>query len=431
MLDLLRSVSLERLMKRCSYVRLVGVYLSWEKMRFRGHGIEQLALIALLCIVLPPHSASAQTMLFIERSLIVEGDSEWDWTQARTAYVSPKYAATTMSRTAKMGAHGYHDVYLSVSRNAGDTWSAPIVIPELKRSRQPDGYEVVAGDLSPQFHAQSAKILITVKTFNFADGTKENIFREQASYAVLDPESGSCGPLKTLKLPRKDYSDQPIIAPNAGCHQRVDLPNGEILLPIRYQRSESRRVYVTMVARCRFEGQTLTYLEHGTEHSIPTKRGLYEPSVVQFGDQFLLTMRADDGAWVAKSQDGLTYNAHVPWKFDDGTPLGSYNTQQHWAVIGEKLYLIYTRRGADNDHIMRHRAPLFLAEVDAENLTVLKKTEQILVPENHATLGNSGVCRVSEREVWVTVAEGRVGYGKRKGENNGVILAKIRVSETE
>ena len=38
---------------------------------------------------------------------------------------------------------------------------------------------------------------------------------------------------------------------------------------------------------------------------------------------------------------------------------------------------------------------------------------------------------MSEREVWVTVAEGRVGYGKRKGENNGVILAKIRVSETE
>ena len=103
------------------------------------------------------------------------------------------------------------------------------------------------------------------------------------------------------------------------------------------------------------------------------------------------------------------------------------NTQQHWDTIGRKLYLVYTRKGANNDHVFRQRAPLFFAEVNPEKLHVLRATERILVPENGATLGNSGVCRISDHESWVTVAEGRVFDGPRAGENNRVILAKIRV----
>lgn len=379
-------------------------------------------LAATVCF---PGQLLAQT-LTIDRSTIVEGDAEWDWTQARTAFVPPELCFTTMSRTAKAGAHGYHDVYLSVSRDKGKTWSQPGIIPPLKRMKQADGYEVVGGDLCPGFHEQTGKILITGKTFNFEAGVKENILREQVSYAVLDPKTIKCGPLRTVKMPERDHSGQPIIAPNAGCHQRVDLPNGDILLPIRYQQSETQRIYVTIVARCSFDGETLSYVEHGTEHAIPTKRGLYEPSVTQFGETFFLTMRADDGAWVARSSDGINYSDHKPWTFDDGTSLGSHNTQQHWITLGGKLYLVYTRRGAENDHIMRHRAPLFIGEVDPESLQVIKSTEQILVPENHATLGNSGVCQIKQNEAWVTVAEGRVSHGKRKGENNKVILAKIK-----
>jgi hypothetical protein len=367
----------------------------------------------------------AQTPLTFELSTIAAGDAEWDWTQARTAFVAPELCFTTMSRTAKVGAHGYHDVYLSVSRDKGKSWSQPEIVPSLKRRKQADGYEVVGGDLYPKFHAKTGNILITGKTFNFADGTKENIHREQVSYAVVDPETGECGPLRTVDMPERDHAGQPIIAPNAGCHQRVDLPNGDILLPIRYQRSETKRIYVTIVARCRFDGETLSYVDHGTEHSIPTKRGLYEPSITQFEDEYFLTMRADDGAWVSESSDGINYSEHKPWTFDDGSLLGSYNTQQHWVTVGGKLYLVYTRRGADNDHIMRHRAPLFIAEADPEQLHVIKSTEQILVPENHATLGNSGVCRISDNEAWVTVAEGRVSHSERKGENNKVILARI------
>jgi hypothetical protein len=365
--------------------------------------------------------------LSIEISTLVAGDADWDWTQARTASVdadSP-FALTTMSQIAPVGAHGYHDVYASLSRDRGRTWSTPQAIPSLRRTKQPDGYDIVPGDLWPGWHEQTGKILITGKTFNFAGGTKENILREQVAYAVYDPQSSKCGPLRTLAMPERDHQGQSIIAPNAGCHQRVDLPDGTILLPVRYQQNKDRRNYTSIIVRCRFDGATLSYLDHGTEHAIPTRRGLYEPSLTQFGERYFLTLRADDGAYVARSDDGIRFDEHRPWTFDDGSLLGSYNTQQHWATIGGNLHLIYTRRGADNDHVFRHRAPLFIAQVDPEALQVLRETEQILVPEDGATLGNSGVCRLSDTESWVTVAEGRVSLGDRQGNANRVFLVKV------
>lgn len=334
-----------------------------------------------------------------------------------------------MSRTAKIGSHGYHDVFAVYSEDNGRRWSKPISIPSLRRTRRDNGYEVVAGDLCPIWHPVTRKILITGKTFNFAGGSKEDILREQISYCVFDPPSRKFGPLQTVKMPQRDHQDRPFIAPNAGCHQQVVLSSGDLLLPIRYQTSTSKRNYTSIVARCRFDGTTLEYVAHGSEHSIASKRGLYEPSVSEHAGEFFLTMRADDGAYVAKSDSGLRYSEHVEWKFDDGQKLGSYNTQQHWVTLGERLYLVYTRRGANNDHIMRHRAPLFIAQVDTENLTVLRRTEQVVIPENHATLGNSGVCRISNDEAWITVAEGRVSHGQRQGENNRVLLAKLRLSK--
>ncbi len=388
------------------------------------------ALAALLVATLITAPAVAQP-LKIQIVELGQGDEGWDWTQVRTDVVPGEtpLAISTMSRTALKGAHGYHDVYMATSTDHGVNWGKPSRIPTLQRSVQEDGYEVVAGDLWPRFHRQSSTVLLTGKTFNFAGGAKENILREKVAYAVFSPKTSAWGPLKTLELPERDHQNRPIIAPNAGCHQSVHEPDGTILLPIRYQVSATKRNYITIVARCRFDGKTLSYVEHGSEHSLPTRRGLYEPSLVRFKNRYYLTMRADDGAWVSTSDNGLNFSKQIPWRFDDGSPLGSYNTQQHWATIGGGLYLIYTRRAAKNDHIMRHRAPLFIAQVDTTTMRIVRKTEQILVPENNATLGNSGVCFVNQNESWVTVAEGRVSYGPRRGQRNKIFLVKIRAAD--
>jgi PAS domain-containing protein len=108
---------------------------------------------------------------------------------------------------------------------------------------------------------------------------------------------------------------------------------------------------------------------------------------------------------VLKHDDGLHFRPIKAWKFDDSTDLGSYNTQQHWLAHSDGLFLVYTRRGANNDHIMRNRAPLFIAQVDPEELCVIRKTERVLIPEQGAPLGNFGAAAITETESWVTVSE--------------------------
>jgi len=117
-------------------------------------------------------------------------------------------------------------------------------------------------------------------------------------------------------------------------------------------------------------------------------------------------LRANESAYVAKSTDGLNYDSFKEWTFSDGIKLGSYNTQQHWISNRYGLFLVYTRKGANNDHIFRHRAPLFIARVDPENLCVDKETEREVfpVPENGGDVGNFGVTYVNENECWVTAA---------------------------
>ena len=365
--------------------------------------------------------------LTIESMTSIQGLAEWDWTQARTTFVpgTEPISITTMSRTRKLGSHGYYDIYESISRDRGQTWSAPRLIPSLGRHQDDDGYEVAAGDLWPTYHPATHKVIVTGKTFNFANGSQEDFLKEKVAYAVKSLQDGRWGPLKTMDIPSLDHSGANILAANAGCNQPFVLPEGDLLLPIRYQRTQDQRVYTSVVARCRFDGEELLYLEHGTEHSIARDRGLYEPSVIAFKGGYYLTLRADHAAYVTRGQDGLHYDPVKEWRFDDGDLLGSYNTQQHWAHVGDQLYLVYTRRGAGNDHVFRHRAPLFIARVDPERLVVIRKTERVLLPENHACLGNSGICRVGDQESWVTCGEVRVSYGKRKGEVNRVLFSRM------
>lgn len=362
----------------------------------------------------------------------IEGTDKWDWWQARTAFVpgDAPFWITTMSETGKGVSHDFHDVYQSLSRDGGKTWSNPELIKSLRRVKQPDGFEVAPGDLWPTWHAKSGRVLTTGKTFNFAGGKDEKHLRERVSYAVMDPLTSIWGPMKFLAMPEKDHAGRTITACNAGNNQRVDLPNGEILLPVRYVADVQKHNYTSTVARCRFDGETLTYLDHGTELNIPQGRGLYEPSLTEFGGRFFLTLRADHSGYVTSSDDGLKFEPVREWTFDDGKLLGSYNTQQHWVTCGDGLFLVYTRKGADNDHIFRHRAPLFIAQVNPVTLQVMRATERVLIPENQATLGNSGVCRISDVESWITCGEGLMRLGKRKGERNKVFHVKITAKES-
>lgn len=363
----------------------------------------------------------------IEESVILRNAGGHIYAQTRAAVIpgNPARFIVTAQETDPTVTHGYKDMLMAESTDNGRTWTKPVVIESLRRKRISDGnYDFVIGDVCPQWHTATRRVLATGKTFGFRGGTKEDRGLERVSYVTFDPKKNEWGDLRLLELPETDHEGRAFLEANAGCNQRFDLPNGEILLPVRYRKNPKSRVYTTIVARCQFDGERLSYVEHGAEFDIPRDRGLYEPSVIGHKGRYFLTMRADHSAFVARGGDGINYEPFVEWKFDDGRVLGSYNTQQHWISHGDALYLVYTRKGANNDHVFRNRAPLFIAQVDPDKLCVIRATERVLIAENKGDLGAGfGIMNVSANETWVIAAEIPPG---RKPDGNRVVLARVR-----
>ena len=307
----------------------------------------------------------------------------------------------------------------------GERWTEPQQLDALAvRYEQIDGQErpVAVSDYWPTWHAGSKTLLGTGHTVVYTPDWKVAHPRPRhTAYATYNADRGAWNPWRKLEMPEGGtFHDA-----GAGCAQRYDLEDGTILLPF-YFRPPGLNSRIA-VAQCQFDGETLRYQRHGSIIHIDNKtRGLHEPSLTRFDGEFFLTLRNDVQGYITRSRDGLNFEPIQPWKFDDGAELGNYNTQQHWVTHSDALYLVYTRRGAKNDHVFRHRAPLFMAQVDPKRLCVIRDTEQILVPERGARLGNFGVTDVSPNETWVTVAEWMQPKGVEKYGSDGTVwVARI------
>ena len=358
-------------------------------------------------------------------------DAKMCWVHPRAGAMpgNPPSVVLTMQKLLLTGS----DVFYALNDVRTDdlkTWSAITEHTDtLGRRDEPDGVVVGACDFWPKWHAKSGKLLGIGHTVRYKNNVVMPVRTRETSYAIYDPTKRTWSPWTTLKMP-----DDPRFAnAGAGCVQRVDLENGEILLPIYFGALGEKDHRVTVV-RCSFDGSTLKYIEHGTELAIAGGRGFGEPSLARSGSRFYLTLRNDKAAYITTSEDGLHYGEPKLWTWTDGGDLGNYNTQQHWVTHGDDLYLVYNRKGANNDHIIRHRAPLFMAQVDKGTLQVKRETERILVPERGARLGNFGVTEVSPDETWVTVAEWMqtfsppliVPVDNPYGSDNSVYAARIR-----
>ena len=319
---------------------------------------------------------------------------------------------------------GLHDLRTD---NMGRNWVGPREHDTLKRRQPKNGIEVVPCDFWPLWHAASGKLLGTGKTFYYTTRDQHHLDRapSEMAYSAYNPAKCAWDSWQTLKLP----DDPKFENASAGCAQRYDLANGDILLPIYYRRRDQREHRVT-VCRCRFDGKTMHFIEHGDELELPPAEkhgdGFSEPSITKFGNRFYMTLRTVKYGYVTTSRDGLHFGPLRKWTFDDGADLGSYNTQQHWVTHSDGLFLVYTRRGLNNDHVIRHRAPLMIAEVDPKRVVVLKKTERILVPERGTRLGNFGMTDVSPNETWVTTVEWMQQVDPAKyGSDNSIYVAKL------
>ncbi len=325
---------------------------------------------------------------------------------------------------------GLHDFRTD---NLGSKWSGPAPHAALDRRPMGEGIEAAPCDFTPQWHARTGKLLGTGKTFWYKNDEHFRGPPSDAVYSVYDPGKRTWSAWARVDLPELPQFKNC----SAGCAQRYDLPDGDVLLPVYFRPTPTDvRARVTVV-RCKFDGQVLKYAGHGNEIEIPDNeerhRGFSEPSLTRFKDRFYLTLRADHRAYVASSEDGMSFDKPRRWRFDDGKELGSYNTQQHWVTHSDGLFLTYTRRGADNDHIFRHRAPIFMARVDPKRQVIIRETERIIIPETGTRMGNFGVVDVSPAESWVITTEWMQPHQpdlwKKYGTDNRIFCARIQWSQ--
>lgn len=325
----------------------------------------------------------------------------------------------TMSRTGDLTAG---------SSDAG--WTPPAPVPSLAWQKDANSDTIAVCDVTPGYFENFNKVIAFGAKILYDDSGKQLTdarYSHQIAYAIYSPGSnGSWSDWQTLELP--DVPEKFHLA-TPGCAQWiVENTSGHILLPI-YHKGPAGEAYSVTVLRCAFDGEKVKLVEQGRTLHLAEVRGLCEPSLARYRGRYYLTLRNDLRGYVTTSDDGLNYAAITPWLFDDGSDLGSYNTQQHWLAHSGGLFLVYTRRGANNDHIIRHRAPLFMARVDTSTLRVVRASEKIIIPERGGEFGNFGANAATPAESWVTVGEGVWDAAARKrGAKGTVFIAHIEWS---
>ncbi len=353
------------------------------------------------------------------------------WFHPRAAAIPGKgrngRPAVIMTIQKHLGVSDYYSgLYYMRTDDLGKSWSGPHEIPELKMYTDADGSDIAVADVTPGWHAQTGKLLaigIKVRYGKTGKQLSDVPLSHDCAYSTFDPGTAKWTPWKML--PPLPYDHAKVYMLNPGCVQWLTKADGTILLPVYFSGKDEKDNTVT-VLQCRFDGENLSFLRHGDELINQGGRGFVEPSLAFYNDRYYLTLRNDTKAYVSTSRDAMNWSPPQPWTFDDGRDLGSYNTQAHWLVHRDGLFLSYTRRGANNDHIPRNRAPIFLAQVDPARLCVLRNTEQVLIPERGVMLGNFGASYITPEESWVTDAEFMIGEKPHpRGADGSVWVARV------
>ena len=356
-------------------------------------------------------------------------DGKFLWFHPRVAAIpgtrgdGPPEVIMTLQKHLRVSDH-YSGLSVMRTGDMGKSWTDPDPRPELDWIRDASGVDIAVADVTPGWHPQSRKLIAVGAQVRYSPEGKQledQPRAHQTAYAVFDPKSGNWSRWQRLEMPPSDEFN----FARCACAQWLAEADGTVLLPF-YVGKNARDPWSVTVVQCSCDGEQLEYKRHGNVMSLDVVRGLVEPSLVKFRGRYYLTIRNDVKGYVTVSDDGLNYRAIKPWTFDDGKELGSYNTQQHWLAHSDGLSLVYTRRGADNDHMFRHRAPLFIGQVDPQKLHVVRSTERVLIPERGATLGNFGAAAINQNESWVTVAEGIWNDAARqRGADGSLFVARV------
>ncbi len=410
-----------------------SVWTSYSRRDFLKAGLE--VTVGIGCASLCPSEALAESagddlIRRIERTVIFGGRKTGaTWFHPRVC-MAPEADGNLALMTLQTigGPDFYGPVHWTVSKDMGATWSRPEPIPGLGRRALGDGWKEGVCDVVPEYHPQTRTVLAVGCNVYYRDGALAQPQRSRWPIYAVRSADGKWSP------PRKLEWDDPRgkFIYSCGCSQRVTLPDGDVLIPLNFKPKDDRPHYAVNSALCSFDGRTLAIRKVGNDLSHPVRSGLLEPSMVCFRDRYYMTIRAEDNrGYVTVSDDGLQWRPQRPWTWDDGAPLVTSTTQQHWLPHSERLFLVYTRKDAVNVNVFRWRAPLFMAEVDRRTLRLIRASERIVLPllgdgvrdaKHVAWMGNFHTVAAGPDESWVTVGEARPHDGWVVGDT---LLARI------
>ncbi len=346
--------------------------------------------------------------------------SATSWFHPR-ACLLPTDSSLLMTMQSIGGSDFYGPVVYCTSIDRGKIWTAPELVPGLGRIPISGDIEEGVCDVVPDFHDASGKAVAIGHNVYYHNGRlfdSLSDFRVESPgpklnrypvYTVYDPQQGWCQ--KRRRLNHELFRNCSIYS--CGCSQKIFNPQGKILIPMTFGLFDRKDRMVT-TCQAEFDGDELKITGIGQVIELPRGRGLLEPSLVFHAGINYMTIRAeDDHGYVTSSRDGLRWDPIQPWCWENGTPLKMSSTQQHWLILGDKIYLIYNRENQENKNIFRWRAPLFIAEVDESTLRLKSQTEQIIIPcrsvgndpANIPGMGNFHATQLDENEAIVTTGE--------------------------
>ena len=304
----------------------------------------------------------------------------------------------------------FNEFYLAKSTDGGKTFSEPI-----RQTHLPETHEdnlIMRYSAVPYYNKTHKKWFgLGLKT-PYEDETHtviiDGVTPAKAFYCDIDTKTCQFVNPKNIDIPFEH-----VCGYNFG--QFVELEDGDMLVPFSFTTKDNTRLMIVTL-RYRFTDSGIEVAEVGTpivanDHG----RGLAEPSLAKLKNKYYMTIRSDEVGLYAVSDDGYTFSEPKPYVWDDGTVLENYNTQQHWMINKDGLFLAYTRKGAHNDHVFRHRAPIFMTRFDEERECLIRDEEVILVPELGARLGNFCALAPNDNEAWLITAEWMQSWGEELG----------------
>lgn len=364
-------------------------------------------------------------MLKIERSVIWknrDGNSMSYFIPRTTLYRDCHSSGLMMTLQGITGSDYFHPVQESYSFDLGKNWSDPVKIPALGRNAVTGDIEEGVCDVLPEYHPQTETVLAIGHNVYYREGRlfdslgdfhNENggkRLQRFPAYVIRD-KNGNWSSERS-KISHSEFEECSIYT--CGSSQRVILPDGSLIIPVTFG-FWGRKDRMVRSLKCSYDGQQVDVESCGNILELSVGRGLLEPSIVFYNNTYYMTMRAEDEhGHVTSSKDGLNWKTFKDWCWDDGEPLTMSTTQQHWLELDKKLYLVYTRKAEENINVTRWRAPLYMAEVDVENLCLKRSSEQtvfpligdgINTPKEVALMGNFHPLKLTEKSAIITVGE--------------------------